>query len=424
MFQGLSLNQAPPYKIPLMFYITAAVYLVVLSILFGVYVMELSTRYDYLSIALTHTLTVGFFTHVMFGSMFQMIPVMLGIAYKNVERNANIIYTLLNVGLVAFVTGFVTELTPLLHIGGSSLLVAFLFFSYLSFSSVFESAEKDFLVQNFAASFALLFVASIFGFVALIGHSGFVSSVKFGDIHIALMLFGWVFLLVNAVSYKIIPMFFVAKEFPTFIKRWLYVLILALLFAFVYFRLGDEFSWLGYVSFGLAFCVVVFAVLSIVLLRGRKRARKDVSVDLWYFAMGNAIIAALLFCINSFMQYDLAFFIAFFALFGGLYPLINAMLYKIVPFLTWFHLSSSMVFEAEMNEVIKKDAMQLQVRAYYVAYLLFIGSFFWKFTAVAASLAFLFSSVLLLKNIIGGYRYYNEYIKKKIDMGDMSMNIS
>ena len=415
MFQGLSLEQAPPYGIPLRFFITGAFYLCIFSLVLAANALGIESRFDYASIAVTHTLTIGFFTHIMFGAMFQMIPVMLGIAYKNVVKNANIIYMLINLGVILFLGGFLFNVTLLMHSGGVLLGGGFLYFAYLSFSTVFESSEKDFLVQNFAASFALLFVATIFGFIALIGHSGFVNSVKFGDIHIALMLFGWVFLLINAVSYRIIPMFFVAREFPKVMKEWLYVAVLALLFGFVYFRLSDNFALLGIIKALLALCVALFAFTSIIILKKRKRARSDLSINLWYFSMANAAIAALLFATESYIDMDLSFYIAFFALFGGVYALMNAMLYKIVPFLTWFHLSSSMVFDAEMSQVIPKKRMQLQTYFYYASYIAFGLGLFSRYFIVVGALLFFISSVILLANIIAGYRYYQEYIKKKVE---------
>ncbi len=415
MFQGLSLEQAPPYNIPLRFFMTGAFYLCLFALVLAANALGIESRFDYASIAVTHTLTIGFFTHVMFGAMFQMIPVMLGIAYKSVVRNANIIYALINLGVLLFLGGFLFNITPLMHSGGLLLGGGFLYFAFLSFSTVFESSEKDFLVRNFAASFALLFVATIFGFIALIGHSGFVNSVQFGDIHIALMLFGWVFLLINAVSYRIIPMFFVAQEFPKIIKEWLYIAVLALLFGFVYFRLSDNFALLGIIKALLALCVVIFALMSIVILKNRKRARSDLSINLWYFSMANATMAALLFAAQSYMDVDLSFYIAFFALFGGVYALMNAMLYKIVPFLTWFHLSSSMVFEAEMSQVIPKKKMQIQTYFYYAAYIAFGLGVFSRYFVVVGTLLFFISSAILLANIIAGSRYYREYIKKKVE---------
>ena len=100
MFQGLTLEQAPPYTIPIKFYLTAVLYLIALSIITLIYGLHVSSRYEYEVIALTHIFTIGFITHIMFGSLFQMLPVMLGTAYANVVRNAKIIHIFLNIGIV------------------------------------------------------------------------------------------------------------------------------------------------------------------------------------------------------------------------------------------------------------------------------------------------------------------------------------
>ena len=413
MFQGLSLDQAPPYKIPLQFYITATLYLIAFAVVFALYSTSIANRFDYDAIALTHFLTLGFFTHIMFGSMFQMIPVMLGLAYKNVVRNANIIYYTLNLGTLLFFSGFLTAKTALLHAGGTLLLASFLYFSLLSLKTVLESENKDFMVKTFATSFTLLALGSIFGFLALLVHAGVLFYPYFGDIHIALMVFGWVFLLINAVSYKIIPMFFVAKEFPGWIKNSFYLSVMFLLISFIVLREGEFLEVSQAVLVVVALLTIIFALFSIMILSKRKRKRKDLSITLWYFSMVNLILAALLFIYRSFFEYEyLDLVIGFFVLFGGIYALINAMLYKIVPFLTWFHLSSNMVFDAEMSQVILKKDMQLQVNLYYISYLFMLFVPLWSFMGSIAALVFSVASVLLFKNILTAYRYYNEYIKK------------
>jgi len=412
MFQGLSLDQAPPYKIPLQFYIAGVLYLTIFSMLFAFKGIDIVSRYDYNALALTHLFTLGFFTHIMFGSMFQMIPVMLGLAYKNVVRNANIVFYTLNIATLLFISGLVTQLTPLLHAGGTLLLFAFGYFSFISLKTVLRSENKDFMVKSFATSFFLLGVGAVFGFIALLSHMGIVSKAYFGDLHIAFMLFGWIFLLINAVSYKIIPMFFVAKEFPKLIKNGFFSIILIALLLFGTAHILELFKLSTAILLFLTLIVLIFAIMSITILRTRKRKRKDLSITLWYFAMANIIIAALLFVIGLFYTYpylDLA--IGFFTLFGGVYALINAMLYKIVPFLTWFHLNSNMIFEAEMSQVIVKKDMQRQVSFYYTAYLFFLLIPFFKIATFGAIFFFMLSSLLLFLNLVNAYQYYTNYIE-------------
>ena len=414
MFKGLTLEQAPPYTIPVKFYLTASLYLMILSIAALFYGLHISSRFDYEVIGLTHIFTLGFITHIMFGSLFQMLPVMLGTAYTNVIRDAKIIYLFLNIGLICFTLGFFTNTAPFLYIGGTLLTATFLYFSLRSLKTVFTSEAFNALTQNFAASFVALFIAVVFGLSALLGHFGWLDSIKYGNVHIAFMLFGWVFILIMSVSYKIIPMFFVAKEFPLMLQKRLYIVVLLLLFLFAYAQIQEQSFMLSVVKVLLSFCVILFALFSMKILRQRKRARKDISITLWYFAMTNTIFAALLFTTATLLHVNIYIYIGFLTLLGALYPLINAMLYKIIPFLTWFHLSSNMVFEAEMGDVISKKNMSYQINLYYVSFFFALFSHFSHYFIIIAAIVFFFSALLLFKNILGALQYYKEYIKKKV----------
>ena len=414
MFQGLSLDQAPPYTIPIKFYLSAALYLIALSIITPIYGLHATSRYTYEIMAITHIFTLGFITHIMFGSLFQMLPVMLGTAYAHVVKNANIVHIFLNIGIFSFITGFLTNNSLFLYIGGLLLALIFFYFCFLSFKTILLSQEINTPVQNFAASFVVLFIAVIFGFIALLGHFGFVNSLQYGNIHIAFMLFGWVFILVISVSYKIIPMFFVAKEFPLFLQKRLYFIQFILLILFIYAQMQENIFLLNIIKVLLSFSIILFALLSIKILRQRKRARKDVSIQLWYFSMANALLSSLLFIADTLFHINISLYIGFFVLFGTIYPLINAMLYKIIPFLTWFHLSSNMVFEAEMGNVISKKSMLAQVNFFYIAFLLALFTPLSHSFIIMASIVFLVSALLLFKNILGALQYYNEYIKKKV----------
>ncbi len=414
MFQGLSLEQAPPYTIPVKFYLTASLYLMILSIAALFYGLHISSRFDYEVIGLTHIFTLGFITHIMFGSLFQMLPVMLSTAYTNITRNAKIIYLFLNIGLFSFVLGFFTNTVPFLYLGGTLLTGTFVYFSLRSLKTVFSGEALNALTQNFAASFVALFIAVIFGLSALLGHFGWLDSIKYGNIHIAFMLFGWVFILIMSVSYKIIPMFFVSKEFPLILQKKLYIVVLVLLFLFAYTQIKEQNIILSTIKILLSFCVILFALFSIKILRQRKRARKDISITLWYFAMTSSILATLLFITATLFHVNIYIYIGFLVFFGSIYPLINAMLYKIVPFLTWFHLSSNMVFEAEMGNVISKKNISYQVNLYFLSFFFALFSPLSHYFIIIAAIIFLISAILLFKNILGALQYYNKYIKKKV----------
>ena len=87
--QGLSLDQAPPYKTPLYYYMIGITYLIGFSISLFFYTASIDNRFYYEAIAITHVLTLGFFTHVMFGTLFQMNPVIIAMMIATpINKNA------------------------------------------------------------------------------------------------------------------------------------------------------------------------------------------------------------------------------------------------------------------------------------------------------------------------------------------------
>ncbi|WP_419764659.1 MAG: hypothetical protein ACNI28_12830 [Arcobacter sp.] len=408
--QGLSLDQAPPYKIPMFYYIIASIYLIVFSTCLFVYANGIESRYYYEAIALTHILTLGFFTHVMLGSLFQMIPVIIGVAYKKVDLQAKLILFLLNIGTVCFITGFLISNKILMHIASLCLLLAIVYFVIITFFTILKTEDKNPTVKTFLTALGFLILGLAFGIVALINHNSGFSSRNFADAHISYIFFGWLIMLISGVSYKVIPMFYVTKEYPLFIKNhfyWIVTLIILLLSLFI---ITDS-SLIPLFKTLLATSSLIFSLTTIYLLKNRKRPRRDTTINLWYFAMINLSIASLIWIISICFDLNIDFSLAVIFGLGFAYSIINGMLYKIVPFLTWFHLSSKMIFDAEMSQVIKSKYMKLQYNIYIVSYFAFILAIFFKPLIYLASLLFFVSSIILCYNIINAYKYYQKLNK-------------
>lgn len=408
--QGLSLDQAPPYKIPMFYYIIASFYLVLFPISLFVYAGGIESRYYYEAIAITHILTLGFFTHVMFGSLFQMIPVIIGVAYKKVKLKATIILVLLNIGTICFVTGFLLSNKIFMHIASLCLVISILFFALSTFFTILKTEDKNPSVKTFLTALLFLILGVILGIVSLINHGSGFTSKNFADAHISSIFFGWLIMLISGVSYKVIPMFYVTKEYPLLIKNhfyWIISLIIVLLSLFI---LSDS-ALVSTFKTLLALSTLIFSLTTIYLLKNRKRPRRDTTINLWYFAMINLSFASIIWIISIYINKDVNFLLAVVFGLGFAYSIINGMLYKIVPFLTWFHLSSKMIFDAEMSQVIKSKYMKLQYNIYLLAYFIFLLTIFYKPLVYLAGFLFLISSLILSYNIINALKYYQKFIK-------------
>jgi len=408
--QGLSLDQAPPYKIPMFYYIIATIYLVAFSICLLMYANSIESRYYYEAIALTHILTLGFFTHVMFGSLFQMIPVIIGVAYKKVDIQAKVILFLLNIGTICFTTGFLISNKILMHIASLCLLLAIVYFVIITFFAILKTEDKNPTVKTFLTALGFLILGLAFGIISLINHNSGFTSRNFADAHISYIFFGWLIMLISGVSYKVIPMFYVTKEYPLFIKNHFYWIVTLIILSLSLFIITDS-KLVPFFKTLLAISSLIFSLTTIYLLKNRKRPRRDTTINLWYFAMINLSVASLIWIAAIWFNLDINFSLAVVFGLGFAYSIINGMLYKIVPFLTWFHLSSKMIFDAEMSQVIKNKYVKLQYNIYLASYFAFILAIFFKPLIYLASLLFFVSALILSYNIISAFSYYKKLNK-------------
>ena len=414
---GLSLDQAPPYKIPLIFYMVAISYLFLFSIVISFYGLHVSDRYVHEVIAITHIITLGFFMNIIFGTLFQMMPVIIGVAYKDVEFRAKVLLLLLNAGILSFVGYFLFNISWLFYWSAFFLGSSVIIFGLYSLFTIMQTKEKNGVVRSFMTSFFFLVIGATLGLLALLEQRGVVGAYRFGDLHIVVMLFGVVFMLFSAVIFKIIPMFYVTKEYPVWIKNGLHVSVIFVLFSLAFTIFFEQEAFEKLLKIVLATVIVVFAFYTIRLLKNRKRARRDLSVNFFYFASLNLSFGGLLWIFSILFDLQSDFLLGIIFGLGFIYSLINGMLYKIIPFLTWFHLSSKFVYEAEMGEVIRLKSMKMQFYLFIISYFTLLFSLLLKPFVVLFTVLFFTSSLLLFYNILSGYLYHARLIKKVADNG-------
>src|SRR3569833_968532 len=75
---GLSFEQAPPFSLPLQFFLSAPLFLLAAALLVVMDPALLASRWTPQALALTHALTLGFLALAMLGALMQMLPVVAG----------------------------------------------------------------------------------------------------------------------------------------------------------------------------------------------------------------------------------------------------------------------------------------------------------------------------------------------------------
>ncbi|MCP4994875.1 MAG: hypothetical protein GY934_13990 [Gammaproteobacteria bacterium] len=431
---SLSLDQAPPISVPFRFFLTAPVFgvLAALLIIFSGPEMLLS-RWMPRVLGLTHLLTLGFLTMVMFGAMMQMLPVLAGSPLPQVKRVGPVVHLLLLAGTLLLVAGFVFNVK--IWLAGSLVLLGVSVLLFLSAAAVALWRIKYPTPTTIGMLLALiaLAVTLILGLMMGMGHIGkpfFSGLYQLTDLHVAWSLLGWVGLLVVGVSYQVVPMFQVTPEYPVWIRRYWASLLFACLLSITLFSLvpsvGDVANYLliAVLTFvGAAY--LTYAIWTLLLQHRRKRRVKDATLQFWRIGMISICLVFILWVCGQMViplrnssTYPLL--MGGGLIFGVAISLINGMLYKIVSFLSWFHLQHRQLSSGDfsqklphMKSFISDRWIRAQLYLHLGALLLLPLAIGWpELFLYSFSLIFGVSNILLFINLVSAMLRYGEIAKR------------
>ncbi|UUZ53728.1 hypothetical protein LP419_34685 [Massilia sp. H-1] len=183
-----------------------------------------------------------------------------------------------------------------------------------------------------------LLVTFALGFTLTTGFGGLltVPLPLLADLHAAWGLLGWVAMLVLCVAFQVIPMFQSSRLYPAPVARWSALLLCAALLAWSVVRIVAP-EQAGVAAAVLAAILCAWAALSAWLLARPQRKVVDATTLYWRLALASLAAGALLsLLLRPAETLSLLTGIVFVA--GFAMGVVNGMLYKIVPFLLWYHL--------------------------------------------------------------------------------------
>jgi len=397
MFAGLSLDQAPPFRAPLKFFLTAPVFACIAGVflLYGSSIEIHSPN----TIATIHLLTIGFMIMIVFGALQQMLPVVAGAVIPKPMTVANTTYTLLVLGIISFVSGFLYYEKILLFISSNFLLLGLFLFTSIALWQLLKVQNKSWIVLGMIFSLLFLMIAFFVGIHLIISHAlGNISTLHYDIalIHYNYIFFGFIFLLIVAITFQVVPMFWVADSFSRNQQKFI-ILFTTLVLIFYGFNIFMQLGFDLVYKFLMSGVTLYFGYITIQKLKNRKRKLKDISVYFYIISMVFLMIGAVLWIVQLPLQ-----FLGIFWGLGFVYTLMNGMLYKIVPFLTWFHLSSKGVFDIPtMRDMINIKWSQMQFTLHLTSVLFFIIglSFHSDYLLKYGAIFFIISNILLFINL-------------------------
>ncbi len=400
MQRALDYALTPEPGVPLRF-LLAAPWFGVLAALLLLGDSAFVSRWSAPALGATHLLTLGYLGMAMAGSMLQLIPVVTGRAIPLGRTGA--IGAWYGLALGALLLAGALGLHASFLFIPAALLLAGVFATFIAVTTLALARRPPApampMVRGMRLAVAGLAVTLVLGVSLAFALGGALAAPVpvLADLHAAWGLLGWVAMLVVGVAFQVIPMFQSSLLFPAPVTRWAPWLLAALLAAWSAATLLDH---AGAALAATLLCAVLaaFAALAAVLLATRKRKDADCTTLYWRLALGSLAASTLLYLLPSHPQAPLEIGIVFIG--GFAMGAVNGMLYKIVPFLLWYHLQNDP--RAQRGQVpsirlILPDALgRRQFWCHAVALAALLGAAWWPgWLARPAAVLLAVSSLLL-----------------------------
>ncbi len=427
MRADLSLQQAPPFSVPARFLVSAPFFgLMAALVLLWFGPNTINHRWTPELLTVTHLLTLGFLTMSMIGAMMQLMPVLMGTAIPGPILFSRIIHSLLFLGIVSLALAWLLQIKPLFII--SSILLALCFTAFIGVMTQCLLRSKSTQITRNIMLLALLTlcITVCLGLYLTIGYSGHTSLARqLTNLHLSWGLLGWALLLLMAVAYQVIPMFQITNDYPALHQRWMGKIIFTSLTGLSLTYLWPQTEPLKIVTeILLATCLLIFAVVTLNLLQKRRRQLPDLTMQFWQVAMVSLVLIVLCWAIPTLMDWNVPVLLLGVLMVNGFaMTSINGMMYKIIPFIIWLHLST---YNKKLRD---KGTRAAQVKVPHMRKVIPESAGFWQFgfhlsslilMALAttspqwfyypAAIIFGFSQAFLLFNLLKAVVFYNKKI--------------
>lgn len=363
-------NNAPSPKSVIPFFVFSAIswLIAIVFIAFHPNSVLTSVYFNEVMLTITHVLVLGFVTSVIFGALFQLLPVIfLQKIYS--ETLTKSIFYLLVTGTVGLCFSFYFGSNGIgLTIFGTLLNIAVIFFLINVWKTIGKSNENK--VAN-------LFIKTSVIWLALTAIAGLLLAINFLipflpfahlellKIHAHFGIIGWFIFLIIGVSSVLIPMFLLVHKLE---KRPLYFAYTLLLSALILGGVSKLISspMLMYIGYGFGTLGFIY-YLNFIYVVYKTRPRKFLDYGLKktmiaYPALILAILSSVLFIAGFKTDFNLSAFYVTVLIIGFVATLILGQFYKTLPFIVWLKIYKP--FVGKEKTLLPKDLYNYTILKY------------------------------------------------------------
>lgn len=413
MYNGLSLDQAPPISVVMRFFITVPIFGIFLCGLLLFHPDTVLIASHPFSLASIHLMFLGVITMAMLGALFQMQSVLGGSAIPNASGNAWLIHLFLSAGVISLTCAFTFLYPPLFVIAAVFLGSSILYTAKLILPLLFNGTSHDTL-KGMKISLMALSVTALLGIVMATEYA----NETFGSlhevlrtIHYSLGLIGWIAVLIIAVAFQVVEMFYVTPSYSHWCKRNTFTLIAA--------ALGLKALWLVFALplvglFDTIIGALLLGFVATTLKRLLKRKRRVSDVSIWFWLLGIGLLFVALSSYGIYLASGMEVFqpmaLVSFALFA--LSIIMGMMGKIIPFLVWFHLSSSGYMDTPiMSNIITHARAKALFVLFALTVLFVLGGVVYNELLRIGGMIGIAMFVLLFFNIVTALKMYRHTLR-------------
>ncbi len=360
-------------------------------------------------ISLVHIFTLGFLLMVIIGASYMLLPVALGVKIAYEKLFFPVYYAYL-ISLLVFVIGMHYFIGSMIAAGGILLFVSVLAYNLNILLSLKKVKKWDYSSVGIAFAYSYLFVGLSIGLYLALSFY-FKIGLNIYDIlqdHIYVMFIGFTAMLFIAISYRLLPMFYMTKTPDNLYWKTDLIAVNAGIIAILassFFVNGSAaniyLNGIGGWLLGLGILLYCYIFFNLML----KRLKKKFDITTFYlfagvvFLISAALIGIFIITIpqeklNMFGGINGVYYVfGFLGLFGFAGMVIIGFLHKIFPFLI-----SLKVFEKAKKGAYGKLFSDLKTKYFeYIIFALFLaGSILWVFYLIQIAAAVLFIASLLL----------------------------
>ncbi|WP_298368007.1 hypothetical protein [uncultured Lutibacter sp.] len=383
---GLKTNNAPHISVITPHFIFGAISLLILAVLLILADENLLQAYfNTKLIAITHIAVLGWASMIVFGALYQLIPVVFETALYS-EKLAKVTFWFSAFSVLflsySFWVGSYVSLLPYASVCMFLSLLLFVVNVGLTYrNATLKNVKSTFVITSV---FWLLITELIGTVIALNFKFNFLTEIHlhYLKIHASIGLIGWFVLLIIGVGSTLIPMFLISHELKEKKLNYAYYLINGgLLIAVVNWFLIQK-SEIDYLIPLLIIGGVLFFI-SFIYDSYKKRLRKKLDVGMQYSMLAIAaifmpfIIIGFIVLSTSFevdFMFRIITFYGFSIIFGLITTLILGQTYKTLPFIIWLDKYKKLIGKTKTplpRELYSEKIANIQIIIYFV----FIAAF-------------------------------------------------